>query len=75
MATNRKGFSGQTNKRNDEILIARIVALLNSDDYIFDHMTERIEEYVARYRRIHSLTDKSRFHIKCHLELHKRELE
>lgn len=71
----KKGFFGNSNKKNDIELIRRIKELLASPNYKRDIMTEAIEGYISRYERIHSVTDKMRYHIKVHLEKHKREIE
>jgi hypothetical protein len=70
-----KGFFGNSNKKNDLELIRRITELLASPLYKQDIMTEAIKSYIFRYNQIHSMTDKMRFIIKKHLELHKRENE
>lgn len=71
----RKGYSGRNNKKNDQKLIERIKNLLNSENYAIDHMTDQIEKYVARYDKICSLTDKMRYHMKVHIELHLNEFD
>jgi len=72
--TYNKGFFGQTNKKNDLSLIKRITDLMGSVNYIHDSMTSVIRGYITRYNEIHSLTDKMRYHMKTHLEKHKREI-
>lgn len=71
----RKGFWGQTNKKNDQNLITRIKQLLASKNYKNDHMTDPIISYIFRYEKIKSLTDKMRYQIKTHIELHINEFD
>lgn len=71
----KKGFFGRTNKTNDKKLVERVKRLLASKEYQYDHMTELIERYLVRYDKICSLTDKMRFHMKKHLEIHENEID
>jgi hypothetical protein len=69
----RNGYFGRNNKKNDQILIQRIKDLLKSREYKEDKVTATIVGYIERYDKIFSLTDKMRYEIKLHLELHFRE--
>lgn len=66
----KKGYYGKNNPTNDRKLIDKIDAMLTSPDYKRDMMTDQIREYVNRYKKIKSLTDKMRYQIKVHIEKH-----
>lgn len=67
----KKGYYGRNNPTNDLRLITLIESILSSPSYTRDLMTDQIREYITRYHRIKSLTDKMRYQIKVHIEKHR----